>query len=118
MSFFCAWPLLPKFETRWGMAASGLDAVSRLLRKFDTTPCQPVTVGLRSAKNRRSVGMRHRTPIEFYRDAASLYQLLADIEPWQKLREQYRQLAADYRAQAAALEAPQSGEPAAAQRAA
>jgi len=62
--------------------------------------------------------MRHRTPIEFYRDAASLYQLLADIEPWQKLREQYRQLAADYRAQAAALEAPQSGEPAAAQRAA
>jgi len=52
--------------------------------------------------------MRHRTPIEFCRDAASLYQLLADIEPWPKLREQYRQLAAEYRARAAELETPRS----------
>ena len=62
--------------------------------------------------------MRHRTPTEFCRDAASLYQLFADIEPWPKLREEYRQFAAEYRAQAAALETPQSEEQAAEQRAA
>jgi hypothetical protein len=44
--------------------------------------------------------------------------LLADIEPWPKLREQYRGLAAEYRARAAALEMAGSEEPGAAQRAA
>ena len=63
--------------------------------------------------------MREQTPIEFCRDAASRYQLLADIEPWPSLRKQYGELAAQYRAEAAALrKEPQSEEPASRQRAA
>lgn len=45
--------------------------------------------------------MRHRPAIEFYRDAAARFQLLADIEPWPDLRVRYRQLAAQYRARVA-----------------
>ncbi|MBV9015026.1 MAG: hypothetical protein JO213_01195 [Alphaproteobacteria bacterium] len=47
--------------------------------------------------------MREQTAIEFCRDAAARFQLLADIEPWPSLRKQYSDSAAQYRAQAVAL---------------
>jgi hypothetical protein len=63
--------------------------------------------------------MREQTRIEFCRDAAARFQLLADIEPWPSLRQQYGDSAAQYRAEAAALlkERP-SEEPGSRQRAA
>jgi hypothetical protein len=62
--------------------------------------------------------MREPISIEFCRDAASRFQLLADIEPWPHLRQQYDELAAQYRARAAALTAAQSERQTARQRAA
>jgi hypothetical protein len=62
--------------------------------------------------------MREQTAIEFCREAAARFQLLADIEPWPSLRKQYGELAAQYRDRAAALTAAQSEQKAGRQRAA